>query len=131
MNSLGARQLVFVPTRTSSGLVGPEASAVIPLIDRDPGPTTTNTLITVNRQASNISSTLRTLHRGHGQWQRETPMESTGTRLTAVFWIRSTRYAATVRRTIGKKTSYICDPTKRTLSSPVRGCLVDSLYRYA
>ena len=125
MNSRGARQPVFVPTRPCSKLVGSEAGTVIPPIDRVTGPAITNTRTTDSRQALNIS------HHGHDLEERETPMDSIGTRVASAGRILSTRLAATARRAIGKRTIYLRGPTKWTLSSLARGCLGVSLYHCA
>ncbi len=131
MNSRGARQPVFVPTRPCSKLVGSEAGTVIPPIDRVTGPAITNTRTTDSRQALNMSSTLTISHHGHDLEERETPMDSIGTRVASADWIRSTRFAATVRRAIGKRTIYLCDPTKWSLSSRASGCSDVSLFHCA
>ncbi len=131
MNSRGARQPVFVPTRPSTDLVGSDAGAVIPPIDRVTGPTITNTRTTDSRQALNMSSTLNISHHGHDLEERETPMDSIGTRVASAGLIRSTQFAATARRAIGKRTICLRDPTKRTLSSLARGCLDVSFFNCA
>ncbi len=122
---------LFVPTCPSADLVGSEARADIPLIDRVHGPTITNTRTTVGRQASDMSSTPTVLHHRHNREERKTSMDSTGTRVASTCWICSVRYVATACRAIGERTSYVGDSTKRTLPSLARVCFVDSLYRCA